>query len=712
MTLSRRSFLKTSVTATGSLLVYATMPQTANAEAVKANPMPFIEMAPNGNITFISSRSDMGQGSPTSLAQILLDEMDADWDKLVEVKETDAFMETAYGGDDLATIGAISTFIGWSNHREAGASLREGFKLAASGLWQVDPARLQAEKSVVTDPITGKTFHYHELYQSLSTLYLPKVPEFKSREQSKIVGKPIKQLRVKERVTGRAMYGIDIEFPELKVAMIARCPTFGGKVKSYDGTKALNINGVKKIVEVPSGIAVIADGFWAAQKGRELLEIEWEHGELSELSSDLLSKQLKEKLDQPDNIETVSGDIDSSFTEEGGMTLEGDFSFPFVAHATMEPMNTTAWVTDDKCEIWSPTQSKIISHQEVAKLLDRKIEEITFHRTLSGGGFGRRAQEDFVLEAVEASRASGYPVKLIWTREDDIRHDYLRTISELKIKAKMDDNNKLVAWDSRIGIIDTTPYHFIPAVRETEFGIFVGTAGIKPAYKIPNMTLSTGKLDLPITVGILRGIAHGYTNFAIEVMIDRMAKHSRSDALDLRADLLEDNERASFVINRLKKLDQDNPVSEGMGRGYAFAYEGQPGRDYQYYSAHMADVRRLEDGSIKLHKISIIADHGRVINPRNFKRQINSSIYFALSMMRSGEITMTNGQIDQSNFHDYPVSLIGEGAENVEIILLDNDEHPMGCGEKMQAGIQPAIANAIEALTGEEVNGIPIKNLA
>lgn len=711
MNISRRSFLKTTITAAGALVVYANTTPLAIAKAVKANPMPFIEMAPNGDITFISSRTDMGQGSPTSLAQVLLDEMDADWDKLVAVKETEAVDRSVYG-DPLGTVGAVSTFIGWFNHREAGASLREGFKLAAAGLWQVDNARLITEKSKVIDPETGNIFHYHELYESLSTLYLPKVPDYKTREQSTLIGKPLPQLRSRERVTGKAKYGMDVNFPGLKFAMIERCPTFGGILKSFDGSDALKINGVLSVVQVENGVGVVAENFWAAKKAREALKIDWDHGDLKSLSSSEISEILREKMDEPVDSKSEPGDAKSVLSADDGKVIEGHFSFPFVAHVTMEPMNATAWVTADKCEIWAPTQSKLDAHSQAAKFLGRKNEEVILHRTLCGGGFGRRAQEDFVIEAVDVSQKSGYPVKLIWTREDDIHHDYFRTMSEMRIKGKMDDEGKLIAWDGALGFIDTSPYHFGPRARNTDRGRSIGMAGLDPAYKIPNRHLQFGMADLPITVGILRGISHGYTNFANEIMIDRLAKAAARDPLELRAELLMENKRAHTVIKELQQINAENPVKDGMTRGYAFAYEGRPGQKYQYYSAHMADVRRLGDGSIKVHKIWVVADHGRVINPANFKRQIHSSIIFALSMMRSGKITMKNGQIEQGNFDDYPVSLIGEGAENVEIKLLDNGAHPMGCGEKMQAGLQPAIANAIEKLTGEDVTGIPIEGLA
>lgn len=712
MKITRREFLKTTVTASGSLLIFANSGPLAYGSPQKANPMPFIEMAPNGDITFISSRTDMGQGSPTSLAQILLDEMDADWNKLVSVKETEADDSSDYGGDELTTVGAASTFIGWFNHREAGACLREGFKLAASGLWQVDVKKLSTKNSVVSNPETGQIYHYHELYEALRGLYLPKVPTFKTREQSTLVGKPLPQLRSNDRVTGDAEYGIDINFPGLKIASLERCPTFGGKVKSFDTSKAMKIKGVKKIVEVENGIAVVADGFWAAQKGREALVIEWDNGELGSLSSKTLAAQLKVKLNDPIEHGPNSGDAETAFSTSDGSVITGNFSFPLVAHATMEPMNTTAWVTDDKCEIWSPTQSKLDARNQAAKFLGRENKNVILHRTLCGGGFGRRAQEDFVIEAVEVSQKSGYPIKLIWTREDDIRHDYFRSASELRIKGKTDDDGKLVAWDGALSFIDTSPYHFSPSSRGTDRGRFVGVAGLNPAYKIPNKHLSHSILEIPVTVGILRGIAHGYTNFANEVMIDRLAKIANRSPIELRAELLAENERAHFVMLELKKISENNTLKNGMARGFAFAYEGEPGREYQYYSAHIADVKRLDDGRIKVHKIWVVADHGRVINPANFKRQIHSSIYFALSMMRSGVITLNKGKVEQGNFNDYPVSHINEGAENIAIELLDNGAHPMGCGEKMQAGIQPAIANAIEALTGEEVPGIPIRNLA
>lgn len=712
MGISRRSFLKATVTTTGSLLVFANIGVHANPTGRKANPMPIIEIAANGDITFISPRTDMGQGSLTSLAQIVLDEMDVDWNKLVATRETNAANEDVYN-DDLVTVGAVSMFLGWQNYRKAGASMREGFKIAASGIWQVDVARLRTEKSKVIDPDTGKIFYYHELIESISNLYLPSDPKYKTKEQSNLVGKPFKQIFPEERVNGKAQYGIDIHFPGLKVAMIERCPTFGGSLKSFDSEEAMKIKGVLSVVEIFNGVAVVAEGFWAAKKGREALKIEWDHGELKDLSSKSLENMLMKNLDEPPiDKNPEPGDAKGLLQEDGGKKIAGEFIFPLIAHATMEPMNTSAWVTDDKCEIWSPTQNKILAQEEAAKFLNRNTEDITLNRTLCGGGFGRRAQEDFVLEAVDTSKQSGFPVKLIWTREDDIHHDYFRSCSALKIEGKMDDQGKLVAWDGDISFINTSPYHFVPKLRGTRRGRGIGVAGIDPAYNIPNRYLEFGMLDLPITVGILRGISHGYTNFANEVMIERLAKIANRDPLELRAELLIENERAHKVITELQKLNSDNPLSKNMSRGFAFAFEGEPGIDYQYYSSHMADVRKLDDGRIKVHKIWVVADHGRVINPHGFKKQINGSIYFALSMMRSGEITLKNGQIEQGNFDDYPVSLIGDGPENIQIKLLDNGAHPMGCGEKMQAGIQPAIANAIEALTKTEVTGIPIRNLA
>lgn len=712
MSISRRTFLKTTVTATGSLLVFAKFDSQANPIGRKAYPMPIIEMATNGDITFISPRTDMGQGSLTSLAQIILDEMDADWDKLVATRETMAASEDVYN-DDLVTVGAASMFLGWQNYRKAGASMREGFKIAASGIWQIDVNRLKTEKSKVIDTNTGKVLQYHELFESLSTLFLPSDPELKTKEQSNLVGKPIKQIFSEERVTGAAQYGIDTHFPGLKIAMVERCPTFGGKLKSFDSKNAMKIKGVLSVVEIFNGVAVIAEGFWAAKKGRDALKIEWDHGELKDISSASLMEMLNKNLDEPPiDKNSNPGDAKGLLQKKNGKKLSGEFKFPLVAHATMEPMNTTAWVTDDKCEIWSPTQSKILAQAEAAKLLNRDKEDIILHRTLCGGGFGRRAQEDFVLEAVDVSKQSGYPVKVIWTREDDIRHDYYRTCSTLKIEGKMDDQGKLIAWDGDISFINTSPYHFVPENRNTNRGRGIGVAGIDPAYNIPNQYLEFGMVNLPITVGILRGISHGYTNFANEIMIERLAKIANRDPLELRAELLIENKRAHKVITELQKLNSENPISNGMSRGFAFAFEGEPGRNYQYYSSHMADVRILNDGRVKVHKIWVVADHGRVINPHGFKKQINGSIYFALSMLRAGEITLKDGQIEQGNFDDYPVSLIGEGPENIHIKLLDNGAHPMGCGEKMQAGIQPAIANAIEELTKTEVTGIPIRNLA
>lgn len=717
MSMSRRGFLRATLSGGGALIVCAAAGPALQALDKAAEPedkqgtalIPLLEMSADGSITFINSRSDMGQGAATSLAQMLLDEMDADWDKLVAVKEGLAQRDLYEKGPfALVTVGAISMFFGWHTHRKAGASLRHAFKAAAARRWQVGADRLQTGNSVVTDPVSSKRFSYHELIADVASMELPDDAPLKTREQARIVGKPVPQVRARERVTGEALYGMDVDFPGLKTAMVERPPVFGGKIRRFDKRGALAVSGVVAVVEVTSGVAVIADTFWAAQKGRAALKVEWENGPFEQQSSQSIAAQLTKKLDTPDDKEDVAGNAGSVFAASNVSLVEGRFSFPFVAHATMEPMNCTAWVTDNSCEIWAPTQNKIYAVATVAEMLGRDEADITLHTTLMGGGFGRRAQEDFVNEAAEVSQKSGFPVKVVWTREDDMRHDYYRSMAEIRIRSGLDKNGKLHAWESGVSMIDTAPFHFVPLMRNNPEARDIGYAGQKPAYAIPHLHLSQSFTKLPITVGILRGISHGYTNLANEVMIDRLAGIAGRDPLDLRAEMLRDNPRAALVIEKLQQLASRNPVPKSMSRGFAFAYEGNVQDRFQYYSGHIADVGRNDDGTWFVHKIWIVADHGRVINPSGFRRQVEGAIVFALSMLRGTAITVDKGAVVEGNFGDYPLPTISDTPKYVEIELIDNDEWPMGVGEKMQAGIQPAIINALEKLSDTNIGRLPI----
>lgn len=700
---SRRQFLKLSLSATGSSMLFGL--QHANAEGAALNTRsahyPLLELHPDNSITLINSRSEMGQGVTTLLAQYLLEEMDADWSQVKAVKQAGADA-TLYGHQN--TIGAISSFLGWWHHRAAGAQIRHLLLHAAAKRWQVAVEQCAAERGMVKHLTSNKLFSFGELAGDIDGKDLPENLPVKDPSEFRIIGLSKSRLDIPDKIKGKAVYGIDVQQPNIHIACILRCPIKGGTLKQFEASDALKLKGVEKVIQISAGIAIIARNYWLANKAKALIKAEWNEGGFAVSDSHSLMQSFKQQLSNPQNTLFNKGDSEAVLKQSSNK-VELEFEFPLVAHACMEPMNCTARADEKRCEIWAPTQNRNDARQAVMDHFGYTSDAIDFNTTLMGGGFGRRAQEDFVLEAVELARLVEYPIKVVWSREDDIQHDYYRSANCQSLAVACDENGKLIAYKHHLVAHDSKRDFFDYKNRGTDAGNFIAYGGAEDlAYDCANASSRYSLIETPINIGILRGISHGYTNFAREVAIEELAKQNTLDPLEFRLQQLKEGRARDVLLSLREKLKEQ--ISTDTAVGYAFGFEREPEGPYQYYNAAAA-IAEFQNGRCRIEKIVIALDHGLIVNPEGVRDQVMGAAVFAHSMMFKNAITFEKGRIQKSNFNDYPVSRIDEAPE-FEVVFVENTYHPMGTGEKLQGTIQPAIANALSALSGQAITQIPI----
>lgn len=704
MTRSRRTFLKLMAASTG-LIVSGMNVATTNAKDKNSDiEFKLFTLHSDNSLTIYNSRSEMGQGVTTSLTQLIMEELDADWSQIKEIKNTWAD-EERFGHQN--TIGAISSLIGWGSHRQAGAAVKLLLMQTAAKVWQVDESVVTSAKGYIFNKNNHQSISYGQLTTLLQGKDLPENVELKSTENFNIIGKSMPRLDIPDKVTGKALFGIDQQLPNMKIATVARCPVFGGKLKSFDDTDAKQVNGVAAIFLVPSGVVVIANNYWQSKKASNLLQIQWQKGTFEKTSSDSLMELFAEQLNFEGKKETDIGDVMSHLNSDNNSVVN-DFNFPLVAHMTMEPMNCTVWFRNRECEIWAPTQNPKDARAAAAQTLQIDKSKVRVNVTLLGGGFGRRSQDDFIVEACEIAKQVDYPVKVVWSREDDLQHDFYRPLNQQRISASL-KNGKIHAWQHKVATLSTSPYHFSLQERNKDSGDWVAYGGAeKSLYKIPHFQTQTHLTKTPLTVGILRGISHGYTNFACEVTIDELAQKAQQEPIDFRLAHI-DEPRAVKVLLLLKAKIKNISLSDSHYVGIAFGHEKDQGV-YQYYNAVAAVIEKTTLG-LKVIKVILVLDHGQIINPDGLKAQAEGSVLFALSMMFHQQIELKNGQIQQSNFHNSQVARMGDEID-IELHTTENDDWPMGVGEKLQGTIQPAIANALHLATGKYVRSIPVNLLS
>ncbi len=704
--LSRRTLLKGGLAAGAGLAIGFRLSLSGRDAALAQGkgafaPNQWLRIDRDGVVTIVNSVPEMGQGSLTTMPMIIADELDADWGK-IKVEQAPANPKLyanpvtgaqSYGGSR----GVRDHMQMW---RKAGAAAREMLMQAAAQEWGVKIEEVDTEPSAVVHKGTGRRLLYGQLVDKAAQLPVPQDPKLKTPDKFRYIGKGRPRRDTPEKVNGTGIYGMDVQVPGMLIASIERCPVFRGALKSFDATAAKAVPGVKHVVQVSNGVAVVADSFWTAIKARKALKITWEEGSLAQLSSAQITRDYEALAKQPGQAARDDGDADKALAA-GGKTREAVYQVPFLEHACMEPMNTTAHVMPDACVIWSPTQNPGGTQATGARITGLPPTSVTVNTTLLGGGFGRRGEQDFIVDAVETSKAVGAPVKVIWTREDDIQHGFYRPATYNVFRAALDQQGNPTAWWVRIigpgiliqkgraqaGTIDAAA---VEAVRNFP-------------YDIPNVHVEWTNKDYGVPIGFWRSVGPSQNAYIVESFIDELAHLAGKDPYEYRRGLLGKAPRHKGVLElAATKANWSAPLPAGRARGIAVAFS------YGSYVAHVAEVSVAPDGKPRVHKLVAAIDPGIAVNPDQVKAQIEGGAIYALTAALYGQITIDHGRVQQSNFNDYPMLRINE-APVTETHILESGEAPGGLGEPGVPTVAPAVCNAIFALTGKRIRTLPIR---
>jgi len=696
--LSRRGFLQTSAVAGGGLAIGANL-AGLSVEALAAGtihtPNAWVHIADDNTITLISARSEMGQGVYTSMPMLIAEELNVDLRtvQVVIAPPGKEYVNSLLGAQ--ITGGSTSVRDGWEKLRVAGAQVREMLVSAAAARWNVDPATLTAANGKVTGP-GGKSATYGQLAADAAKLPVPEKPPLKDPSKFAIVGKRTKRLDTPSKVNGTAEYGIDVKLPGMLYASIEQCPVIGGKVDSFDGAAAKAMPGVVDVVQLPDGVAVVADTYWHAFKARKALTVRWNEGPGASLTTAQMAESNRDAATKGKVIVIkANGDVDAAM--KGAVkVVKAEYTLPLLSHAPLEPMNFTAHVANGKALLIGPTQFQQGAEGVVAATLGMKPEDITIKTTFLGGGFGRRLELDFIAQAALVSKAVGKPVKVLWTREDDMTHDFYRPMALNQLEAGLDAQGKPVAMRFKVTSQSVTQRAFgLPA---DTLDPFMAEAAVAP-YQIAATKHDLVIHDAGMRVGYWRAVSHNMNAFANESFIDECAAAAGQDPVKYRLALLDGQPRFANVLRMAsEKSGWATPVA-GRSRGVALM-EG-----YDTYMAQVAEIS-MQGGVPVVHKVTIVADLGRMVNPDTVEAQIQSSIVFGLTAALFGEITVDKGRIQETNFDRYRLMRMNE-APVIDITLVQSSEKPGGIGEPATALIGPAVANAVFAATGKRVRRMP-----
>lgn len=701
--LSRRGFLQTSTVAGGGLMLGVNLGGMGQALAAGTvhTPNAWVHIADDNTITLISARSEMGQGVYTSMPMLIAEELNVDIKRIrvaMAPPNTKAYGNALLGGPQL-TGGSTSVRDGWDKLRVAGAQVRMMLISAAALKWNIPEEQLRAEGGIVTGP-KGRRATYGQLAADAARLPVPQSPVLKDPKDFRIVGKPTKRLDTPAKTNGTAEFGIDVKLPGMVYAALEQCPVIGGKVKSFDASAAKAMPGVIDVVQIPDGVAVVADTWWHAKKARESLKIEWDEGAGAALThqSMLESTRAAAVADTAKPLALPkTGDADAVI-KAATKVVRAEYTLPLLSHAPLEPMNFTAHYHDNRVDLIGPTQWQDAGAGTVAKVCGVPVENVSLRTTFLGGGFGRRIDIDFIVQAAQISKAVGKPVKLVWTREDDMTHDFYRPQSVHHLAAAIGDDGKPTAMSFRLTSQSVTGRVFgLPAPVQDPL---MTEAAMAP-YEIAATKHEVVKHDAGLRVGYWRSVSHALNAFANETFIDELAANAKADPYAYRMALLANKPRFAHVL----KLAADQAgwgtaAPAGRHRGIALM-EG-----YDTYMAMVAEISLNEKNEIRVHKVTTAADLGRMVNPDTVEAQIQSSIVFGLTAALWGEITLDKGRVQQTNFHQYRLLRINETPEMVTV-LVPSTAKPGGVGEPGTALIGPAVGNALFAATGKRLRSMP-----
>ena len=708
--LTRRALLQKSLLSGAGLFVAFHVPRKLGAvpqAAAKQLPDPnaFVRVAPDGSVTVLLAHSEMGQGIWTSLAMLVAEELDCDWSK-IRVEHAPAapvYAHPAFGMQ--MTGGSTSTSSEFDRYRQAGALARAMLVRAAAANWKTDAKKLRTENGFV---LRGKEkLSYGELAVAAQGQTPPQSFKLKNRKDWKILGKPTRRLDSPEKVIGKAGFGIDVRFPGLRTALVARSPVFGGTVKSFDPAKARAVKGVEQVVQVPSGVAVVASNFWSAKLGRDALQIDWDLGPGASLDSAKLLEDYRAQAQTKGAVATEKGDADAALSGAAKKVI-AEYDVPYLAHATMEPMNCAVKLEGDRCEIWTGTQFQTMDQMTAAKIAGIPQQNVSIHTQFLGGGFGRRAtpSSDFVAEAVHVAKVAKVPVKVVWTREDDIQGGYYRPLFLHRIEAGLDSQGRPVGWRHSIvgqSILTGTPFEQFMVKNGIDATSVEGVVDSPYLEAIRDRRVVVHSPRLPVPVLWWRSVGNTHTAFAMESAIDELAWAAGRDPLEFRSMLLADKPRHLRALKAAaKKAGWGTPASKGRARGLAVH------ESFGSIVAQVAEVSVDKDKEIHVHKVSCAVDCGTAINPLGIEAQVQGAMAFGLAAVLHSEVTLKAGRVEQSNFHDYLVLRMPE-MPDVSVQVLESDAKMGGIGEPAAAPISAAVANAVYALTRQRLRSLPLR---
>jgi len=703
-TIDRRSFLQVTAAAGGGLLVGTYLPSWTGSESLSAagsfEPNVWIKVNADDTVRIMLTMLEMGQGVMTSMPMLVAEELDFDWSR---IKTEWAGADPKYGnpnfGGQQLTAGSNSVRGMWKVLRESGATARVMLVQAAAQTWGVPENSCTTDKGEVIHQASGRRLKYGALVDKAAALPVPSGVTLKDPKNFKVLGNSLARLDVPEKVNGSAVFGIDVKLPGLLTAKVVRCPVFGGKVARFNADKAKAVPGVKNVVQITNGVAVVADNYWSASRGAQALEVTWDEGPLAKLTSaDILAKY-RELAQQPGKVARNDGNADATIASS--KSFERTFEAPFLAHATMEPMNCTADVRADGCDVYVPTQGQTPSHQAAVAASGLPADKVKVHVTYMGGGFGRRGEADFVMDAVETSKAIGKPVKVIWSREDDMQHDYYRPVSYARMWGAVDGSGKPTVFKQhivqqslmkRIGGLPPNGVDFISVD---------GSANLP--YDIPNIRVEYTEHDPGIPFGFWRSVGASFQGFVVEAFIDEMAAAAGKDPFQFRRDLLGKSPRHKAVLElAAEKAEWGKPLAAGRARGIAVMDA------FGSYLAQVTEVSVDARGAVRVHRIVCTVDTGWVINPDTIKAQMEGGIVYGLTAALRGEITIKNGRVEQRHFGDYQMLRHNE-MPVIEVYIVPSTEMPGGIGEPSTALAAGSLVNAVAAATGRRIYSLPIK---
>ena len=706
--LSRRDFLR----ASGALVIAFYLPLTggrrafAQAPAAKpVDPNAFLRIGKDGSCTVFVKHLEFGQGVTTSLPMLVAEEADCDWSKVrAELAPAGPeYAHTAFGMQ--MTGGSSSVWNSYDQLRTVGAQARQMLMQAAADQWKVKVSDVRTDKGFVLGP-GGKKLSYGQLAEAAAKQPVPKEVKLKDPKDFRIVGKPTRRLDSADKVTGRAQFGLDVKRGNLHTAVVAHPPVFGARMASMDAEKVKAIPGVTHVVQLSNGVAVVGKTFWAAKQGRDALKVDWDAGPNAQVSTEGLSKQFREKAAAPGGLAAKKA-ADAGALGAAAKKVSAEYEVPFLAHAPMEPLNCTVELKADGAEIWVGSQFQGVDQMAAAKVLGLEPAKVKLNTMLAGGGFGRRANpvSDYIVEACEVAKAAKVPVKVVWTREDDIRGGFYRPMYVHRIEAGLDAGGALKAWKHAIvgpSIIAGTAFEPMMVKDGIDPTSTEGVADTP--YDIPNLDVTLQTVNAGVPVLWWRSVGHSHTAFVMETMIDELAAAAGKDPVEYRRALLAKHPKVVRVLDlAASKSGWGAKLPAGRARGIAVH------ESFGSVCAQVAEVS-LQDGKPRVHRIVAAFDCGLVVNPMTVEAQVQSAIAFGLSAALHGQITLKDGQVQQSNFHDYPVLRMNE-MPLVEVYLAPGGDKPTGVGEPGTPPVAPAVANALAALTGKRARVLPLSQV-